>query len=56
MEIGGATEGFSMASLKELCISSLGAWMRDQIPGTMAEKMIQVVEILRREMVKRETL
>lgn len=56
IEIGAATEGFSMASLKELCISSLGAWMRDQVPGSMAEKMVQVIEILRQEMVKRESL
>ena len=54
-QIGGETEGFSMAALKELCISSLTMWMSDQVAGSMVNKMTHVVVVLRREMIKRDS-
>ena len=49
-KVATAAEGFSFAYLKELCLSSLMAWMREQKPGSMGEVMSSLVETLRSQM------
>jgi len=44
------TSGFSYAYLKELCLTSMMAWMRNATPGSMARIMTQQVAMLRSQM------
>lgn len=49
-KIADIVNGFSMAYLKELCISSLSAWMVHQRPGHMAQTMRETADLLRKQM------
>jgi hypothetical protein len=49
-EVALATDGFSFAYLKELCLSATMSWMRSRQPGSMGREMLDQVETLRYQM------